>query len=179
MSAGHSEAAATGPQGFDFEPLREAHLPMLQEWLTRSHAAQWWQPTPTVAELREDYLLPAHADGTHAFIVHHARRAIGFIQSYRVMGAGGGWWPDEADPGARGIDQFLADGATLGRAMIRAFLGRLFEDAAVTVVQTDPHPANERAIRCYRAAGFADAARVETPDGPALLMRCRREDFRG
>lgn len=183
MSPGAGDAAAARAQGFDFEPLREAHLALLQEWLTRPHVAQWWQPTPTVAELREDYLLPAHADGTHAFIVHQAGRAIGFIQSYRVMGAGGGWWPDETDPGARGIDQFLADeaalGRGLGRAMIRAFLGRLFEDAAVTVVQTDPHPANERAIRCYRAAGFADGARVETPDGPALLMRCRREDFRG
>jgi RimJ/RimL family protein N-acetyltransferase len=50
----------------------------------------------------------------------------------------------------------------------------LFEDPAVTVVQTDPSPDNTRAIRCYAAAGFEAVGEVVTPDGPALLMRCRR-----
>ena len=105
-------------------------------------------------------------------------RADGFIQSYVALGSGGGWWKDETDPGTRGIDQFLADEAWLGRGigreMIDAFARRLFADPAVTRIQTDPSPDNERAIRCYRRAGFVDRGEIVTPDGPALLMVRRR-----
>lgn len=160
---------------FDFRPLAEADLPLLRAWLERPHVAAWWGPAESVKALREDFL----AGGTTlAFIAHRDGEPIGFMQCYVVMGSGDGWWPDETDPGARGIDQFLADAARLGqglgRAMVRAFVDRLFEDPAVTVVQTDPSPDNPRAIRCYAAAGFEPVGEVATPDGPALLMRCLR-----
>jgi aminoglycoside 6'-N-acetyltransferase len=35
---------------------------------------------------------------------------------------------------------------------------------------TDPDPANTRAIRAYRKAGFSEQGLVDTPDGRALLM---------
>jgi RimJ/RimL family protein N-acetyltransferase len=54
--------------------------------------------------------------------------------------------------------------------MIRAFLEQLFQDPAVTRVQTDASPANRRAIRCYEKAGFKAIGQVSTPDGPALLI---------
>src|SRR5262245_60070839 len=101
-------------------------------------------------------------------------RQIGFIQSYVAMNSGAGWWPAERDPGTRGIDQFLADEADLGRglgsAMVRAFTDRLLAQPDVTRVQTDPSPANSRAIRCYEKAGFESRGVVDTPDGLALLM---------
>ncbi|MET0335465.1 MAG: GNAT family N-acetyltransferase [Rhizobacter sp.] len=170
---------AAKPLPVSFEPLRAEHLPMLHEWLSRPHAAQWWQPTPSIEELHADYIAPCdEPNATQAYIATLAGEPIGFIQCYVVMGSGGGWWEDETDPGARGIDQFLCDGARLGqglgRTMIRSFLERVFEDPAVTVVQTDPAPHNLRAVRCYRAAGFADVGEVLTPDGPAWLMRCSR-----
>jgi aminoglycoside 6'-N-acetyltransferase-1b len=90
------------------------------------------------------------------------------------MGSGQGWWEDETDPGARGIDQLLADADALNRgvgtAMVKAFVTKLFQDPLVTKVQTDPSPANLRAIRCYEKAGFRRGGLVETPDGTALLM---------
>jgi len=96
------------------------------------------------------------------------------------MGSGQGWWEDETDPGARGIDQFLANaeqlGQGLGSAMVRAFVEQLFQNPRVTTVQTDPSPENERAIRCYRRAGFVAIRKVSTPDGPALLMRKERSN---
>jgi RimJ/RimL family protein N-acetyltransferase len=95
------------------------------------------------------------------------------------MGSGAGWWEQETDPGARGIDQFLANpeqlGQGLGTAMISAFVNQLFQDPTVTKVQTDPSPKNERAIRCYRRVGFVEAGEVITPDGLALLMVKQRE----
>lgn len=160
---------------FQFTPLTEADLPMLNAWLLHPHVARWWGPAESVDELREDFLT---GGTTRAFIAHVDGAPAGFVQCYVVMGSGDGWWTDETDPGARGIDQFLAHehqlNQGLGRAMVRAFVAGLFADPDVTVVQTDPSPDNPRAIRCYAAAGFEAVAEVVTPDGPAQLMRCRR-----
>lgn len=162
---------------FDFRPLAETDLPLLHAWLQRAHVAEWWGPAEPVDELREDFL---SGGTTRAFIAWLDGEPAGFVQSYVVMGSGDGWWEDETDPGARGIDQFLAHAHQLdrglGRAMVRAFVARLFSDPAVTVVQTDPSPDNPRAIRCYAAAGFQAVGEVVTPDGLALLMRCWRGD---
>jgi RimJ/RimL family protein N-acetyltransferase len=94
------------------------------------------------------------------------------------MSSGDGWWENERDPGARGVDQFLANqhqlNQGLGTAMVRAFLAMTFREPEVTIVQADPDPNNHRAIRCYAKAGFTAVGQVVTPDGMALLMRCRR-----
>jgi aminoglycoside 6'-N-acetyltransferase Ib len=154
-----SPAHHSNVPSFHFRPLREDDLTLLREWLLRPHVAAWWGPADSIDELRGDYLLSVdQPNATRADIAHMDGKPIGFIQAYVVMGGGGGWWESETDPGARGIDQFLAEadqlGRGLGRAMIRAFVDQLFADPAVTLVQTDPDPRNERAIRCYAAAGF-------------------------
>ncbi|MBT2323590.1 GNAT family N-acetyltransferase [Variovorax paradoxus] len=155
---------------------------MLHEWLCRPHVSRWWQPSPSRAEVEEDFV-PMTSDGndtTRGHIAMLESRPIGFIQCYVVAGSGGGWWEEEADPGARGIDQFLASaedlGKGLGSAMVRAFVDRLFLDPRVTKVQTDPSPDNGRAIRSYEKAGFVARGEVETPDGPALLMLRERPE---
>jgi RimJ/RimL family protein N-acetyltransferase len=154
---------------------------MLHEWVQRPHVAEWWSEPRTLDAIEADYLPTIEGtSSTKAYIVNIENEPIGFIQAYVVEGSGDGWWEDERDPGARGIDQFLADASRvnqgLGTAMIRAFLEQLFGDPAVTRVQTDPSPANRRAVRCYEKAGFKAIGEVSTPDGPALLMRCDRSD---
>jgi RimJ/RimL family protein N-acetyltransferase len=162
-----------------FRQLSPADLPMLHEWLTRLHVAEWWQPTPSFSDVQEEFTpLTYHDASTRGYIALLDDAPLGFIQSYVVLGSGDGWWEDETDPGARGIDQFLADpdrlNQGLGRAMIRTFVDGLFLDPSVTRVQTDPSPANFRAIRCYERAGFTALREVITPDGPALLMMRER-----
>ena len=68
-------------------------------------------------------------------------------------------------------------GQGLGTLLVRALVARLFEDPAVTRIQTDPAPDNLRAIRCYEKAGFAALRTIDTPDGPALYMVQTREAF--
>lgn len=154
---------------------------MLHAWLQRPHVAEWWRDPTTVVELERDYLSDTmDASSTRAYIASLGGQPIGFIQSYVAMHAGGGWWDRETDPGVHGIDSFLANAEQLGRGlgsiMVAAFVERLFQDPAVTRVQTDPSPENERAIRCYRRAGFVAHGEVATPDGPALLMFRDRSD---
>lgn len=160
-----------------FRRVREADLPMLDEWLRRPHVAEWWRPPEErrgIEELRAHYI--ANTDATRAYIAYLGEDPIGFAQSYVALGSGGGWWEDETDPGVRGIDQFLADGSRLGQGlgsrMVRAFSDALLAEPGVTRIQTDPDPANGRAIRCYEKAGFRRVREIVTPDGPALLM-CR------
>jgi RimJ/RimL family protein N-acetyltransferase len=168
----------TPAASFRFQLLREQDLAMLAGWLARPHVRHWWHTPAGVDELRLDYLLEPDPPSVRAFIALQHERPIGFLQCYQVMGCAD-WWPEETDPGAWGTDQFLADAADLGQglgsAMVRAFVDAvLFADPQVTVVQTDPDPGNTRAIRAYLRAGFAVAGPVQTPDGPALLMRRRR-----
>ena len=166
---------------FTFRPLQASDLLMVHAWLQRPHVAEWSHEPMSLAELERDYLSGTNDSSTRAYIALLDAEPIGFIQSYVAMGSGDGWWENEVDPGTRGIDQFLANAEQLGRglgsSMVNAFVERLFQDPAVTKVQTDPSPKNERAIRCYQRAGFVIQGEVTTPDGPALLMlRHRRSN---
>jgi RimJ/RimL family protein N-acetyltransferase len=169
------------PGAITFRPIVDTDLSMLHQWLNRPHVAEWWGTPTTLADVVADYgSRPTGTPPHEAFIalvddVHE----IGFIQAYTPAACHDeGWWLDEHDPGVRGIDQFLANeselGQGLGTAMIRAFVARLFADPSVTRIQTDPDPANGRAIRCYEKAGFRAVGEVTTLDGPALLMYCDR-----
>lgn len=165
-----------------FRPLGEADLPLLAEWFARPHVHAWWdsdEPPPGVTELSRKWLHRIEDQSTvRGYVALLAGEPIGFVQSYVAMGSGDGWWEDVTDPGVRGIDQFLADehrlGRGLGSAMVAAFVAKLFEDPAVTLVQTDPDAANARAIRAYEKAGFRAVKEIVTPDGPALLMVVER-----
>ncbi|MEP6687503.1 MAG: GNAT family N-acetyltransferase [Gemmatimonadales bacterium] len=168
------------PTVVSFRALTPADLPMLHEWLARPHVAEWWDGVPSLAEVEADFgPMMDERSTTRAYVALGDGRPIGYIQSYVALGSGEDWWPDEVDPGVRGIDQFLADaghlGQGLGTRMVRAFVERLFADPAVTQIQTDPSPENARAIRCYGKAGFEPVGVVDTPDGPALLMLCERD----
>ena len=158
-----------------FRPVTPADIPTLHDWLTRPHVAEWWRPTPTFAELEEEFAEHfSGISGVKPYIALADGAPIGYIQSYTALGSGDGWWPDERDPGVRGIDQFLASredlGRGLGSSMVRTFVDSLFTDPEVTRVQTDPDPKNARAIRAYEKAGFRALCEVDTPDGRALLM---------
>ena len=165
-----------------YRPLAAHDLPMLHEWLARPHVAEWWGPPQTLDDVIEEFgAYIADPSSVQPYVALLGGAPLGYIQSYVAMGSGDGWWEQERDPGVRGIDQFLAHPEQLGRGlgtrMVRDFVARLFGDPAVTRVQTDPSPANGRAIRCYEKAGFRRVAEIETPDGRALLMHAERASF--
>ena len=181
-TAAHNSRSHITPHvpSITFRPLTPDDFPLLHVWLMRPHVAEWWSPTPTLDDVLEEFTpltRPGHRD--QGYIALDGSREVGYIQSYVVKDCGDGWWEDEQDPGARGIDQFLADetalGHGLGTRMVRAFVAHLFDDPMVTRIQVDPDPRNARAIRCYEKAGFHAVRQVDTPDGRALLMICTRD----
>lgn len=150
---------------------------MLHAWLRRPHVAEWWVGDEglSLEDAKAQYLPRVMAaERVTPYIAMFDGQPIGYAQSYVVLGSGGGWWEDETDPGARGIDQFLSEasmlGQGLGTSLVMALLELLFRDSAVTKVQTDPDPTNLRAIRCYEKAGFRSVRTILTPDGLALYM---------
>lgn len=47
----------------------------------------------------------------------------------------------------------------------------LSKNPDVKEVIVDPAPTNIRAIRAYEKAGFISSGVIDTPDGPAVLMK--------
>ena len=161
-----------------FRPMHEDDLPILQAWIGLPPVREWWageEADIPFEEFRAMYLPRVMAEEqVTPYLAMLDGRAIGYAQSYVALGSGGGWWDDITDPGVRGIDQFLCEEADLGKGlgtrMVKALVARLFADPAVTLIQTDPDPANARAIRCYEKAGFRAVRTITTPDGAALYM---------
>lgn len=171
---------STADSSVQLRLMTEHDLPMLHDWLNRPHIVEWWgNERPSLDEVREKYLPRVLAtEAVTPYIGLLDGRPFAYSQSYVALGCGGGWWEDETDPGVRGIDQSIAEPELLGRGLgtrlVRAMVERLFQDPAVTRVQTDPSPRNGRAIRCYEKAGFKRVRTIVTPDGPAVYMLCER-----
>ncbi len=156
--------------------MTEHDLPLLHEWLNRPHIVEWWGGEhPTLEEVREKYLPRVLSqERVTPYIGLLGDSPFAYVQSYVALGAGGGWWEDETDPGVRGIDQSIGLpellGKGLGTKLVRATVSLLFTDPTVTRIQTDPAPNNARAIRCYEKAGFRRLKTIVTPDGAAVYM---------
>ena len=167
---------------FTFRPLEHADLPLLHEWLNRPHVAEWCEGPVTLEYVEQTYGADIGSAVICPMLASLDGTPVAYVQVYRVMGADPDWWQEETDPGARGIDQFLANaeqlGQGLGSRMVREFVARLFADPEVSKVQTDPSPLNARAIRAYEKAGFRRVRELVTPDGPAWLMLIGRDEWR-
>lgn len=155
------------PGPYQFRPMNAGDMPLLREWLSVPHVAEWWHDADSFEFVSGD--LDHHDMGQ--FIVSQAGRPFAYLQCYRIGDWHSGFGPQP--DGTRGLDQFVADPEMVGRghgsAFIRAFSDELLKAGAPRIV-LDPQPTNARAIRAYEKAGFRRTSEIDTPDGRALLM---------
>ena len=156
------------PGRYVFHPMTPDHLAMVRRWLETPEVARWWgDPTEQLQLVRGDL---DHPD-MDQFIVATDGRPFGYIQCYRLSAWDCGFGPQP--PATRGIDQFIGEPDLIGCGHGTNFIRQFVDEALNRIprVVTDPDPANHRAIRAYEKAGFERDRVVNTPDGPALLMR--------
>ena len=113
-------------------------------------------------------------------------RRIGYLQMVPLSDAERAEYDCKA-PCACGIDLFIGEpelwNRGLGRQMVAAALGWLFDTCGAQAAYLDPREENMRAIRCYEACGFMRKKRLpahELHEGmyrDCVLMECTLERF--
>ena len=145
-----------------FRPLEARDFPLLLAWLQRPHVKQWWDDGDNDLEK-----VAAHygdADGTRRFVLELDGAPAGYFQYYRV------------DADTIGSDQFLARPDDLSKGIgarsLLAFIGLIESIETPRRLVVDPHPDNERAIRCYHACGFRHDPQASGPEVHFMARDC-------
>lgn len=161
------------PEPYSFPRLTRADYPLLRGWLSQPHVRAWWgDPDDEIALIDEDI----DKGPTDMRLVALAGQPFAYVQDYPAH-----HWPlpqyAAFPPGTRAVDTFLGDPAYLGRGHAARYLrqrcAEIMAEGAATVV-IDPDPANDRAIRAYRRAGFIPQGIAPCEEGdPVLVMEFR------
>jgi RimJ/RimL family protein N-acetyltransferase len=154
-----------------FRPMARDDLPRLRRWLAEPHVAEWWDTGAGTIEAVEanDGDRVGRTHPVQPWIVELGGRPVGFVQWYRVEDEAA-WYPGvEIPAGTVALDLAIGDpdlvGKGLGRRVVLEFVHHVLRPLAPesTEVWIDPNPRNERAVRAYRAVGFADTG-IDLPD---------------
>lgn len=158
------------PDAYALRAFSAADLPMMADWLATPHLRQWWgDPATELALVTEDLANPL----MDQLIGTHAGSAFAYLQSYPCHAWGAPQFADRPK-GSHSVDICVGPPEMLnhgyGAAILRLYATTLRARGATDVL-IDPDPGNERAVRCYRRAGFQDAGLRASEDGtPVLVM---------
>ena len=168
-----------------FRRFGAADLQPLYLWLSRPHVAKWYSPSPrSFAEFVAKYgPRTEEAHPVQAFIVNVDGADCGYIQTYPIDG-----FPEYAarlgcEPGAAGLDLFIADSWRmnhgLGRGILRQFVEEVvFGANAATQCVAGPAEGNLASIRAFEKSGFVRWKTVANERGEnECVMRRIREPF--
>jgi RimJ/RimL family protein N-acetyltransferase len=151
---------------------------MLAQWLERPHWREWWGDPATELGFIEEMV--EGRDTTRPYIFLWTGRPSGYIQVWFIgphqtpEWAADSAWLMELPSDAVGVDLSIADERNLSRGLgstvLRAFALELRKAGFETIV-IDPDPANTRAVRAYRKAGFSPVPRLEGRTEGVLIMQ--------
>jgi RimJ/RimL family protein N-acetyltransferase len=177
-SRGRSPPEAFASGDIAFRPVSRADLPMLAEWLERPHWREWWGDPATELGFIADMV--EGRDTTRPYIFLRTGTPCGYIQLWYIgphqtpEWAEENPWLMELPADAVGVDLSIADeqelSRGLGSAALRAFARELAARGFETIV-IDPDPANLRAVRAYRKAGFRPVPHLEGRTQGVLIMQ--------
>jgi aminoglycoside 6'-N-acetyltransferase len=156
---------------FKFKPLEILNFPLIFEWLSIPHVAQWWRESKDWEEFSDKYTKWIESEEVGPFMVYHEDKPIGYIQ----------WYDVATDPIRKesypertyGIDLFIADLAYVGKGygavLITQFIKKIVMPLKPNLIITDPEITNLRAIHVYEKVGFRKTRIVEATDGTNLV----------
>lgn len=159
------------PDIHQFREMTADDLPMMADWLVQPHLVEWWGDPAEQLTLVTDDLADPLMDQR---IVLWQGRPIGYLQHYSCHAFGA---PHLAQfpAGTLALDAFLGDSTLLGQGHGSAILRQRAQEllaAGAPQVVIDPDPANERAVRACRRAGFVGDKVAAGQDGsPALVLQ--------
>ena len=171
-----------------FRPMGRDDLPRLFGWIAEAHVAEWWlDGNETIEAVEARY--SERVDGAHhvtPWIMEIEGVPVGFVQWYRVADEAE-WFPGLTIPtGTVAVDIAIGDpeyvGKGHGRRLLLEFVHHVLRAAAPDSpeVWIDPNPRNERAVRAFRAAGFADTGLdLPDPQHPGEVRRLMRMTWPG
>lgn len=149
-------------------PSIEDDLDRLEQWFADPEVYRWWGGRPLSRETVAAKYIGRRCPRVESFIVEFTGQQIGYIH-YHLEG-----------PGDAGLDMMLLPDFRdrgLGPRAARMLLAHLADARGWTDITVDPAIDNARAIRGWEKAGFVIQREwPDHPDGPALLMRLRRDE---
>ena len=167
------------PPDYRFDPPARSDLPVLRRWRDAPHVRRWW---PDFQVEIDDVETGAAPPGFTTRIVREAAgTAFARIQDYDLA-----IWPAPhmtgLPEGTRGMDTMIGEAAFLGRGHAPQYIRQRAEDLlaeGVPALVVDPYVANPRAVRAWRAAGFA-GDRIAAGEGgrPVLILTFARQTAR-
>jgi RimJ/RimL family protein N-acetyltransferase len=153
-----------------FRPLSVNDFPLLLTWLSTEHVKQWWNDGDDSLEKVALHYGAEEPDIFRFILIESTEKGekpIGYFQYYIVSG-------DIVSGEIIGIDQFIGEADRInqgiGTAGINLFLEMIVKKHQPQQVITDPHPENQRAIRCYEKVGFTHYATELREDGETAYM---------
>jgi aminoglycoside 6'-N-acetyltransferase len=160
-----------------FRPVTAEDLPMLATWMARPHWRHWWgDPEEELNNIRD---MVEGRDTTRPFIFQEGGVDKGYIQVWFVGDQQGSAfavdypWLDLLPAEAVGVDLSIAAEEDVSRGLgtrtLQAFVHELREQGHERII-IDPDPANLRAVKAYRKAGFREIEALLGRTGDYLLM---------
>lgn len=160
-----------------FRPVTPDDLRLLSDWMARPHWREWWgDPQTEVGYVRD---MIEGRDSTRPFIFQIGGTDKGYIQLWSIGDQQGTEltgeypWLELLPADCVGVDLSIADeddlSKGLGTQVLQAFVRKLRQDGHQRII-IDPDPANLRAVKAYRKAGFREIADLIGRTGDSLLM---------
>ena len=164
-----------------FRPIEAEDIERLQAWLDAPHVRRWWRDDRT-----DDVISAATAgeSAPGAFIAELDGAVLGYIRWYPALTHPNGLWSgvENVTDKTMALDFLIGTpdrvNRKLGRAMIRAFVIRLFEDPAVDRIVADPARDNWPANIALKRVGFRDRGAINKPGVNAMLLTLARGVFK-
>jgi len=160
-----------------FQPVEPTHYALLGGWLATPHMRTWWgDPEEELGLIRD---MVEGRDTTRPFLILLDGEPVGYIQNWFIGHYQNEEWikdnpwlaglPSESV----GVDICIGDERRLsqgiGSAALHEFVTKLRIEGHATII-IDPDPANVRAVRAYRKAGFVPIPELEGRTGDDVLI---------